>query len=244
MRSISGGCDRVPGGAHIPPTKAPGRKIRDGSKRAFRRSITTWPGTSAGHGSGTRSAPSSTVHDARRERLARRRHAVGEVLARRERQPREAERAARGDCRAPVLGRAQHVRQVGRAAGDLQHRAVARALARPLGVPQRAVVLGHLYGLELHGRLARPLGRGVAAEAHEHAARAVLPRDVERVGLERLARQRQHRPLQRVRVVARRRARSRSAPGRDAGARRSTRSAPASRTSPRTASRGHSPRRS
>src|SRR4051794_16438782 len=52
---------QVPGGGHIPPTKTPGRKIRAGSKRAFRRSITAWPGTSTGHCSATRSAPSSTV---------------------------------------------------------------------------------------------------------------------------------------------------------------------------------------
>src|SRR4029079_11104426 len=52
----------IPGGAHSPPTKVPGRKIRAGSNRAFRRSITTWLGPGSGHWSPTREAPSRTVH--------------------------------------------------------------------------------------------------------------------------------------------------------------------------------------
>src|SRR6185312_7033373 len=53
--------DLVPGGGHIPPTKAPGRKIRAGSKRALSRSMTTCAPPAPGHCSPTRSAPSSTV---------------------------------------------------------------------------------------------------------------------------------------------------------------------------------------
>src|SRR4051812_19614250 len=51
----------VPGVAHIPPTKLPGRKSRAGSKRAFSRSITTCAPPASGHCSPTRSAPSRTV---------------------------------------------------------------------------------------------------------------------------------------------------------------------------------------
>ena len=55
----------------MPPTKAPGRKIRAGSKRAFRRSITTWPGRRRATGRLPDRAPSSTVQARGDERLAR-----------------------------------------------------------------------------------------------------------------------------------------------------------------------------
>ena len=123
----------VPGGAHIPPTKAPGRKIRAGSKRAFRRSITTCAGPAVGPLVLDRVGAVEHRAGARRERLAGGRDARGEVLAGRERDPRQPERGARDDG---ARRRRRGSRSAGRSGGrrpsaPRRRRALQRAHRRP-----------------------------------------------------------------------------------------------------------------
>ena len=223
-------CHRLRSLADPSSTKAPGRKIRAGSKRAFRRSITTWPGTSPGHGRRPSRRRRARCR-ARGERLAERRDLARIV----EREPREPERGARDDRRAGGVGGADHVRQVGRAAGDLQHdrAALQRADVAPVDVGDVARRGSRLLDAPPRPRTASGGGRGRRARRR----RSSRPRAGARASS-------QHLGQQLVRVVAssddgRGRVGQRVQPHGDA-----TRSGRASRRSPRTASPGHSPRRS
>ena len=160
------------------------------------------PSGGAGHASATESAPSSTTHGPRVQRVPDRR----DVGAGRQGQPRQAERRPAGH--GPLAGRADHGRQVGRAARDLDHDPVGRPLQSAHRAPDVLVVTSRLGIVEpelAHALddLLRLVRRRGAAEAHQHAARAALPDDVEAVGLERVPRQLGGRLVQALRVVAR-----------------------------------------
>ena len=224
----------VPGSAHIPPTKAPGRKIRAGSKRAFRRSITTCAGP--GLGPLVLDPLGAVEHraGARRERLARGGDPRGEVLARRERDPREPERGARDDGR---RRRRRGSRPAGRSGGrrpsatapsercsartvvpvDVRRR---RRSARPARRPRRPrTAAGCGPSRSDHTTSKQSASSGRRASSSTRASSASGSSKVSTTVAVSLA-----------------------AAG--AAGRRRSRSARASRTSPRTASPGHSPRRS
>ena len=183
----------VPGGRSYPSHEGAGpedpRRVEAGLE-ALHHHLRAAGG--AGHGSPTRSAPSSTVQRARRERLARTvatRSARSSPGAKASQDSPSAARETDGG--AAGLGRADHVRQVGRAAGDLQDRAVgASAGSARCALPQLVVVLGRrrrprASQQRVGARAAS--ARGGAAEADQQPAGAVRPGDVEAVGLQRAA---------------------------------------------------------
>ena len=223
---------RVPGGAHSPPTKAPGRKIRAGSKRAFRRSITTCAGPASGHWSRDPGGAVEHRAGARRERLACRRDALGVAGAN---AIHDSPSAAR-ETTVAVAG-ARGSRSAGRSGGR-----------RPSARRRRARCSARTASQSTSASVADAARPARARDAPENCTRMrpapSCPDDVEAVGLQRPPRELEHRapaarPGRRGSTPP-----SRSARAAGAAARRPTRSARASRTSPRTASPGHSPRRS
>ena len=135
IRSGSGGLCVVPGDRHqIPPTKAPGRKIRAGSKRSFTRAITA--SAPSGRRRPRLAYPIRAVEHHARARVQRLAHG-GDVGAGRQRQPRQPERGARDDAAALLAARraARPRRSVGRP-GDLDDDAVVRALGGALARPR------------------------------------------------------------------------------------------------------------
>ena len=175
----------IPGGRiRSLPRRRPGRKIRAGSKRAFRRSITTWPGH-VGRPLLRRSAPSSTAQCARGERLADRGRRASASC---EREPREPERGARDDGGASPRRRGS--RSAGRSGGRRPSATTApRCSARTSSQSTSAIVADR-------ARPARPPTR--RENCSRQPAPPSCPGDVEAVGLERPARE-----LERLRAAAR-----------------------------------------
>ena len=188
----------------MPPTYAPGRKIRAGSKRSLSRAITaSVPSGGAGHASPARGGAVEHRDRARMQRLADR----GDVGVGGQREPGEPERGARDERAA--WARAARI-TAGRSVGRPEtlstipsaERCIARcrfqissssASARASESPSgriRSAVFSAWCG-----------GRG--AEARQQVAAVAVPADVERVGLERERRERGRRGGEAVRVLAR-----------------------------------------